>query len=88
MASELFLERIKSNHEVNTFLFFDQVNTCRITIGLIKEILCDRRIDGIQIPTPVHRCLQSLSDHTPEMIIKLFSFRLGMITGDKMEREH
>ena len=88
----LKLARRNIIHEVDTVLFFDQVNTCRITIGLIKEILCDRRIDGIQIPTDIR--LQFIAAcnpyriHTPEMIIKLFSSGLGMITGDKMEIEH
>ena len=77
--------------EVDTILFFDEANTSH-TIGLIKEILCDRRIDGQQIPTDIR--LQFIAacnpyrKHTPEMISKLASAGLGIITGGKMAREH
>ena len=78
-------------HDIDTILFFDQVNTSN-TIGLIKEILCDRRIDGNHIPT--HIRLQFIAAcnpyriHTPEMISKLASAGLGMLTGGETDREH
>ena len=77
--------------KVDTILFFDEANTSH-TIGLIKEILCDRRIDGNQIPTDIR--LQFIAacnpyrKHTTEMINKLGSAGLGMITGGKITKEH
>ena len=87
----LKLARINITQEVDTILFFDEANTSH-TIGLIKEILCDRRIDDNQIPTDIR--LQFIAacnpyrKHTPEMISKLASAGLGMITGGKIAREH
>ena len=87
----LALARDNINHEVDTILFFDEANTSH-TISLIKEILCDRRIDGNQIPTNIR--LQFIAacnpyrKHTSEMIGKLASAGLGMIAGGKMVREH
>ena len=87
----LKLARRNIAHEVDTILFFDEANTSH-TIRLIKEILCDRRIDGNQIPTDIR--LQFIAacnpyrKHTPEMISKLASAGLGMITGGKIAREH
>ena len=77
--------------EVDTILFFDEANTSH-TIGLIKEILCDRRIDGNQIPTDIRlqfvAACNPYRKHTPEMISKLASAGLGMITGAKIAKEH
>ena len=87
----LALARNNIAQEVDTILFFDQINTSH-SIRLIKEIMCDRRIDGTQIPTNIR--LQFIAacnpyrKHTPEMIDKLASARLLMITGGKMVREH
>ena len=87
----LTLARKNIAHEVDTILFFDEANTSH-TIGLIKEILCDRRIDGNQIPTDIR--LQFITacnpyrKHTPEMISKLASAGLGMLTGGKIAKEH
>ena len=78
-------------HGVDTILFFDETNTSPM-IGLIKEILCDRRMDGSPIPTDIR--LQFIAacnpyrEHTPEMKEKLASAGLGMISGDRMVREH
>ena len=87
----LKLARKNITQEVDTILFFDEANTSH-TICLIKEILCDRRIDGNQIPTDIR--LQFIAacnpyrKHTPEMISKLASAGLGMLTGGKISREH
>ena len=35
----------KEKHDVDTVLFFDEANTSE-AIGLIKEVMCDRRIHG------------------------------------------
>ena len=78
-------------HGVDTILFFDETNTSPM-IGLIKEILCDRRMDGSPIPTDIR--LQFIAacnpyrEHNPEMKKKLASAGLGMISGDRMVREH
>ena len=85
------LARKNIAQEADTILFFDEANTSH-TIGLIKEILCDRRIDGNQIPTDIR--LQFIAacnpyrKHTPEMISKLASAGLGIITGGKIAKEH
>ena len=87
----LALAYSNTKHEVDTILFFDEANTSPM-IGLIKEILCDRRIDGTRIPTDIR--LQFIAacnpyrKHTPEMITKLASAGLGIITGDRIVREH
>ena len=35
----------RKEHEIDTVLFFDEANTSD-AIGLIKEVMCDRRING------------------------------------------
>ena len=42
---ELAKENWKRDIPVETVLFFDEANTT-IAIGLIKEIMCDKRMDG------------------------------------------
>ena len=37
---------------VDTVLFFDEANTSE-AIGLIKEVMCDRRINGCAIATNI-----------------------------------
>ena len=77
-------------HYVDTILFFDQANTS-CTIGLIKEILCDRRIDGETIPTDLR--LQFIAacnpyrQHSEAMINKLTSAGLGMLRNRSQARE-
>ena len=38
----------RDQHNIDTVLFFDEANTTE-AIGLIKEVMCDRRINGRQI---------------------------------------
>ena len=77
-------------HDVDTVLFFDEANTSH-TIGLIKEILCDRRIDGETIPTYLR--LQFIAacnpyrKHSEAMIHKLTSAGLGMLRNRSQARE-
>ena len=40
--------RVNQQHGFQTVVFFDEANTSD-AIGLIKEIMCDRRIRGKQI---------------------------------------
>ena len=42
----------KEKHGVDTVLFFDEANTSE-AIGLIKEVMCDRRIHGRAVNTDV-----------------------------------
>lgn len=42
----------RHNHEIDTVLFFDEANTSD-AIGLIKEVMCDRRIHGRPIRADV-----------------------------------
>ena len=39
-------------HNLDTVLFFDEANTTD-AIGLIKEILCDRRLHGYPLTTDI-----------------------------------
>ena len=69
--------------EVDTVLFFDEANTSP-AIGLIKEIMCDRRMYGRHIRTDIG--LQFIAacnpyrKHTEEMLNKLSSAGLGFFT--------
>ena len=35
----------RNTHKIDTVLFFDEANTTE-AVGLIKEVMCDRRING------------------------------------------
>ena len=56
---EQFLEEAKKQAERNyrenldTVVFFDEANTTD-AIGLIKEIMCDKRLHGIPLPEELH----------------------------------
>jgi len=39
-------------HKIDTILFFDEANTTE-AIGLIKEVMCDRRIRGKRLPDDI-----------------------------------
>ena len=86
----LRLAEVNVTHYVDTILFFDEANTSH-TIGLIKEILCDRRIDGETIPTDLR--LQFIAacnpyrQHSEAMIKKLTSAGLGMLRNRCQARE-
>ena len=42
----------KASPPVDTVLFFDEANTTE-AIGLIKEIMCDRRLNGEPLPEDI-----------------------------------
>ena len=42
----------KDKHGIDTVLFFDEANTTE-AIGLIKEVMCDRRIHGRAVKADV-----------------------------------
>ena len=68
---------------IDTVLFFDEANTSP-AIGLIKEIMCDRRMYGRKIRTDIG--LQFIAacnpyrKHSTEMLNKLSSAGLGFFT--------
>ena len=70
-------------YKIDTILFFDEANTSP-AIGLIKEIMCDRRMYGRHIRTDIG--LQFIAacnpyrKHTEEMLNKLSSAGLGFFT--------
>ena len=49
---ELAKQNKKASPPVDTVLFFDEANTTE-AIGLIKEIMCDRRLNGQPIPQDI-----------------------------------
>ena len=71
------------NHNIDTVLFFDEANTSP-AIGLIKEIMCDRRMYGRHISSDIR--LQFIAAcnpyrrHTKEMLHKLSTAGLGFFT--------
>ncbi|KAI6647051.1 E3 ubiquitin-protein ligase [Oopsacas minuta] len=70
-------------HDIDTVLFFDEANTSP-AIGLIKEIMCDRRMYGRHISSDIR--LQFIAAcnpyrrHTKEMLNKLSTAGLGFFT--------
>ena len=81
--AERLAERNYLEHKIDTVLFFDEANTSP-AIGLIKEIMCDRRVYGRHIRTDIG--LQFIAacnpyrKHTEEMLNKLSSAGLGFFT--------
>ena len=77
-------ENVKYN--IDTVLFFDEANTSQ-SIGLIKEILCDKRINGNPIPNNIRLqfvvACNPYRRHSNEMLIKLMSAGLGKVTMHK-----
>ena len=53
-----FLQKVQTHAETNreqkldTLVFFDEANTTD-SVGLIKEIMCDRRLHGNPIPADI-----------------------------------
>ena len=45
-------ELAKKNRNLDTILFFDEANTSD-AVGLIKEVMCDRRVNGRPIRNDV-----------------------------------
>ena len=81
--AEKLAERNYAAHQIDTVLFFDEANTSP-AIGLIKEIMCDRRMYGRHIRTDIG--LQFIAAcnpyrrHTEEMLNKLSCAGLGFFT--------
>ena len=51
-AIELAEQNKAADPPVDTVLFFDEANTTE-AIGLIKEIMCDRRLNGEPLPEDI-----------------------------------
>ena len=47
------LAKINKDKRIDTILFFDEANTTE-AIGLIKEVMCDRRVCGREISQDVN----------------------------------
>ena len=81
--AEKLAERNYLEHKIDTVLFFDEANTSP-AIGLIKEIMCDKRMYGRHIRTDIG--LQFIAacnpyrKHTEEMLNKLSPAGLGFFT--------
>ena len=81
--AEKLAERNHLEYKIDTVLFFDEANTSP-AIGLIKEIMCDKRMYGRHIRTDIG--LQFIAacnpyrKHTEEMLNKLSSAGLGFFT--------
>ena len=75
--------RNNEEHGIDTILFFDEANTSQ-AIGLIKEIMCDKRMYGRQIRSDVK--LQFIAAcnpyrrHSEAMLNKLSTAGLGFFT--------
>ena len=81
--AERLAERNYLEYKIDTVFFFDEANTSP-AIGLIKEIMCDRRMYGRHIRTDIG--LQFIAacnpyrKHSEEMLNKLSSAGLGFFT--------
>ena len=87
----LELAERNSLENIDTILFFDEANTS-YSIGLIKEILCDRRVDGVSIPNRLRLqfvvACNPYQRHSDKMLTKLTSAGLGMLASNDQVREH
>ena len=59
----------KDTHKLDTILFFDEANTTE-AIGLIKEVMCDRRING----RPIKENVKFIAACNPYKKLVIFSF--------------
>ena len=59
----------KDTHKLDTILFFDEANTTD-AIGLIKEVMCDRRING----RPIKENVKFIAACNPYKKLVIFSF--------------
>ncbi|XP_019857687.1 PREDICTED: E3 ubiquitin-protein ligase rnf213-beta-like [Amphimedon queenslandica] len=76
--AEKIAAKNRNDHGIDTILFFDEANTSD-AIGLIKEVMCDRRINGRLIEADVKfiAACNPYRKHTDKMISKLESAGLG-----------
>ena len=80
--AEVVAQQYKEQYGIDTVLFFDEVNTTE-AVGLIKEIMCDGRIQGRPINTVAAGALKLIAScnpyrkHSPEMLERMKSAGLG-----------
>ncbi|XP_072022239.1 E3 ubiquitin-protein ligase rnf213-alpha-like [Amphiura filiformis] len=80
--AEVTARRYKEQYDVDTVLFFDEANTTE-AIGLIKEIMCDGRIQGRPMSTLGSGALKLIAScnpyrrHSPQMLQRMQSTGLG-----------
>ena len=85
--------RYNKDHGISqTVIFFDEANTTN-AIGTIKEVMCDRLVNGVPIPNDIGlqfvAAVNPYREHSEEMISKLENAGLGYHirydkTGDKL----
>ena len=64
-------ENNKVNKKLYTMLFFDEANTTE-NIGLIKEIMCDRRLKGESISDNV-KFIAACNPYRKSVVFMLYS---------------
>ena len=81
---------MSSEYKIQTVLFFDEANTTA-ALGLIKEVMCDRRINGRKVEglgssLQVIAACNPYRKHTAEMIERLEAAGLGYhVKADETE---
>lgn len=78
-AEKLAAENLR-NHELDTVLFFDEANTTE-AIFAIKEVLCDRTVQGIPLKAnsglKIIAACNPYRRHSPDMVARLERAGLG-----------
>ncbi|XP_077980129.1 E3 ubiquitin-protein ligase rnf213-alpha-like [Glandiceps talaboti] len=93
--AQIIAEQNRQQYNLDTVLFFDEANTTEM-VGLIKEIMCDVRMNGQNLQTnqnalKIIAACNPYRKHKPEMIERLESAGLGYHvktgeTGDSLGR--
>ena len=67
----------RKQHDIDTILFFDEANTSD-AIGLIKEVMCDRRING----RPIKEDIKFIAACNPyrKLVVNVIYTAIGMST--------
>ena len=90
LEDSIELAKTNISQNIDTILFFDEANTSH-SIGLIKEIMCDRRVNGKPIPNDIR--LQFIAAcnpyrrHSEQMLRKIHSSGLGSNNSQKETKE-
>ena len=80
--AEITARQYKEQYDIDTVLFFDEVSTSN-AVGLIKEIMCNGRIQGRPISAIAAGALKLIAScnpyrrHSPEMLERMKSTGLG-----------
>ena len=90
LEDSIELAKTNISQNIDTILFFDEANTSH-SIGLIKEIMCDRRVNGKPIPNDIR--LQFIAAcnpyrrHSEQMLRKIHSSGLGSYNSHQETKE-